>query len=152
MQMKPFILLAGALCVCIASFAQSNKQVKWTFTAKKTADKIYEVSMTAVINGNYHLYSQDAGDGPLSTKFTFTANPLLSLSGKPKEVGKIKKVYEEVFRSQVRYYEKSVSFIQALTIKGSVKTNLAGKVAFLLCNDKECLPPSEIDFSVDIGG
>ena len=44
--------------------AQINNPVKWTYTAKKIADKTYELHMTASIDGNWHLYAQDAGEGP----------------------------------------------------------------------------------------
>jgi thiol:disulfide interchange protein DsbD len=147
------ILLAGCLAlISMAVSAQSNKQVKWTYSAKKIADRTYEVHLTATINGNWHMYAQDGGDGPISTSFTYTKNPLLAFEGKTAEVGKMKKVYEEAFKSEVRYYEKSVDFVQKVKLKGNAKTNLAGKVEFMVCNDKECLPPSEIDFSVNIGG
>ena len=42
--------------------AQINNPVKWTYTAKKIADKTYELHMTASIDGNWHLYAQDAGE------------------------------------------------------------------------------------------
>lgn len=132
--------------------AQSTKQVKWTFSSKKIADNTYEVMMTANINGNYHLYAQNPGEGPVATSFAFNRNPLLQLDGKVKEVGTIKKVYEDAFGSEVRFYEKTVSFVQQVKVRGSAKNNLAGKVEFMVCNDKECLPPATVDFNVSIGG
>lgn len=108
--------------------------------------------MTATINGNWHMYSQDGGEGPFSTTFTFTKNPLINFDGKVKEVGKMKKVYEEAFKSNVRFYEKTVNFVQTIKLRGSAKTNVSGKVEFMVCNDTTCLPPSEVEFSVSIGG
>jgi DsbC/DsbD-like thiol-disulfide interchange protein len=69
-----------------------------------------------------------------------------------KEVGKMVKKYESVWNGNVSYYEKSVNFVQTVKLRGSAKTNLAGKVEFMVCDDKLCLPPSEIEFSVNIGG
>ena len=150
--MKQFLLIGFLLTTGLITFAQSGKQVKWSFTAKKIADKTYEVHMTADINPNWHMYAQDAGEGPQPTAFNFTKNPLLSLDGNVKEVGKMKKVYEDAFKSEVRFYEKSVSFVQTVKVKGPAKTNLAGKVEFMVCDDKLCLPPGEVEFSVNIGG
>jgi thiol:disulfide interchange protein DsbD len=150
--MKKLYVCALLLLSSAIVFAQSSKQVKWTFSAKKIADKTYEVHMNADINGNYHIYAQQGGDGPVSTTFNFTRNPLLVLDGKVKEIGKLKKAYEDAFDSEVRYYEKSVKFVQVVKVRGSAKSNLAGKVEFMVCNDRECLPPSEVDFSVNIGG
>ena len=150
--MKQFLLIGFLFFFGFIAMAQSGKQVKWSFTAKKIADKTYEVHMTADINGNWHIYAQDAGEGPQPTAFNFTKNPLLSFDGEVKEVGKMKKVYEEAFKSEVRFYEKSVNFVQVVKVKGSAKTNLAGKVEFMVCDDKQCLPPTEIPFAVNIGG
>lgn len=150
--MKRILLATLASFFCLISTAQSSKQVKWTFTTKKIADKTYEVHMTANINGNWHMYSQNGGDGPVSTSFNFTKNPLLEMNGKVKEVGKMKKVFEETFNSEVRFYEKTVNFIQTVKVRGNAKTNLAGKVEFMVCDDKLCLPPGEVEFSVNVGG
>jgi thiol:disulfide interchange protein DsbD len=149
---KLALFLVAALVTTLSLNAQSTSQVKWNFSSKKIADNTYEIHMTATINGNWHMYAQDGGDGPVSTSFTFTKNPLLTMDGKVKEVGKMKKVYEESFSSEVRYYEKTVDFVQVVKVKGKAKTNLAGKVEFMVCNDKECLPPSDVDIKVAIGG
>lgn len=143
------------LC-CIAGgaiLAQSSKQVQWTYSAKKLADKTYEVHLRADIGANYHLYAQNVGvEGPVPTTFTFIKNPLTTLEGKPKESGKVIKKKEEVWGGNVNYYEKNVDFIQVVKLKGNIKTSLAGNVEFMVCNDSQCLPPSKIDFSVNIGG
>jgi thiol:disulfide interchange protein DsbD len=151
--MKKLSLLLFGFIISFTVLAQSGKQVKWNFTSKKIADKTYEVHMTAIINGNYHMYAQNAGvEGPLPTAFAFTKNPLLVLDGKVREMGKLVKKYESTWSGSVNYYEKTVNFIQTVKVRGSAKTNLAGKVEFMVCNDNLCLPPAEVEFSVNIGG
>ncbi|MBY0534451.1 MAG: hypothetical protein K2P88_01260 [Chitinophagaceae bacterium] len=152
--MKAFYTLLAVLVVSIStSFAQSSKQVNWSFTAKKIADKTYEIHMTATINPEWHMYAQNAGvEGPLPTKFTFTKNPLVNADGEIKEVGNLIKKNEEMFGGMVNYYEKKVEFVKVVKVKANVKTALAGKVLFLVCGERECLVPSEIPFTVQIGG
>lgn len=150
--MKHLFAVLSVLFITHLAVAQSNKQVKWSYTTKKVSENVYEVHMTATINGDWHMYSQDGGEGPFSTTFTFTKNPLVNLEGKVKEIGKVKKVYEEAFKSNVRFYEKTVNFVQTIKLRGNVKTNVTGKVEFMVCNDTTCLPPSEVEFSVAIGG
>jgi thiol:disulfide interchange protein DsbD len=41
-----------------------------------------------------------------------------------------------------------VTFLQNVTVKGNVKTNLAGTIEYMLCNEKECLPPRKNPFTV----
>ena len=151
--MKVILLSLLVLVSGAATFAQSNKEVKWSFSAKKIADKVYEVHLTALVNGDFHIYAQNVGvEGPIPTSFTFTKNPLLLLDGKVKEVGKVVKKNEEVWGGTVNYYEKSVDFVQTVKVKGSAKTNLAGKVEYMVCDNEKCLPPAETTFSVAIGG
>ena len=84
--MKRLVLQAFLLIASQIAFAQSSRQVQWSYSAKKISDKVYEVHMTATINGDYHLYAQDAGgEGPVATTFTFTKNPLTVFDGKIKE-------------------------------------------------------------------
>lgn len=152
--MVRFLFFTGLLFAFFSQVsAQSSKQVIWSYSARKVADKTYEVHLTASIKGQWHIYAQEAGvEGPLPTAFSFTGNPLFTLVGKVKEVGKIIKKEEEVWGGMVNYYEHSVDFVQVVKLKGNVKTSLAGKVEFMVCNDRECLAPSDVDFNIAIGG
>jgi hypothetical protein len=151
--MKKYFLLTLAIIGLAAGAWAQEKPVNWSFTAKKIADKTYEVHITANITGNWHIYSQNVGvDGPLPTSFTFVKNPLVTIDGKTKEEGKLIKKKEEAWDGVVNYYEKTVNFVQTVKVKGAAKTNVAGKVEFMVCNDEKCLPPVEVEFSVAIGG
>ena len=147
------LIFTIALFAGYSSLAQSYKQVKWNYSVKKIGDKTYEVHMTASIGGNYHLYAQNVGvEGPVPTTFSFTKNPLILLDGKVKENGKQIKKYESIWGGSVSYFERTVDFVQVVKLKANVKTNLAGKVEFMVCDDKQCLPPSDVDIKVSIGG
>ncbi len=150
--MNKYLLLALSVVTLAGAQAQMNK-VNWTFSSKKIAEGTYEVHLKAEIAGNWHLYAQNVGvDGPVPTTFTFTKNPLLTMDGKVKEVGKVIKKNEEVWGGVVNYYENGVDFVQTVKVKGKAKTNLAGKLEYMVCDDKQCLPPTEVPFSVAIGG
>jgi len=150
--MKKFTLLSLALLMGTLVMAQSGKQVNWTYSSKKVADKTYEIHMTANIGAGWHMYAQEGGDGPISTKFTFIKNPLVAFNNTPREAGKMVKKYEDAFKAEVRYYEHTVDFVQLVKVKSNAKTAVAGKVEFMVCNDHECLPPDEVNFKVNIGG
>jgi DsbC/DsbD-like thiol-disulfide interchange protein len=150
--MKVTLLSLLVTLISAVAMAQSSNEVKWTYTAKKIADKTYEVRMTATVNSGWHIYSQNVGvDGPIPTSFTFSKNPLVVLDGKPNEVGKVISKKEEVWGGVVRYFENKVEFVQKVKVKGG-KTKLAGKVEYMVCNDEKCLPPAETEFAVAIGG
>ncbi len=132
--------------------AQINNPVQWTYSAKKIADKTYELHITATIGNNWHLYAQDAGEGPVPTQILFTANPLIKLDGKVKEVGKMEKAFDKNFNSTLKYYAKTVDFVQKVKVKSTIATVIKGSVNYMVCNDRQCLPPKDVPFSIKVGG
>lgn len=151
--MKSFLLSFLFTCSGSLIFAQSSKVVSWNYAVKKVADKTYEVHMTAEIDGDYHLYAQNVGvDGPVPTSFTFNKNRLIVLDGAVKESGKKVKKLEPIWGGNVNYYEKTVTFVQTVKLKANVKTSFAGKVNFMVCDEKECLPPADVNIKVSVGG
>jgi Disulphide bond corrector protein DsbC len=152
--MRTYLFLLIALCT-ISVHAQmgSAKQVSWTYSSKKIADKTFELQITATINGNYHLYAIKAGvEGPVPTTFTFTPNPLLGFEGAVIEKGKRITKHESAWDGNVNFFEKTVTFVQKVKAKTNAKTNVNCKVEFMVCNDEMCLPPSEVTFKIPVGG
>lgn len=149
--MRKILLSILLITLAFASIAQIKKPYTWTFTAKQLADNKYEVKFTVTIDKGWHIYSQHTPDGgPVATKFSFTANPLLTMVGKIKEVGKLESRFEKLFGVEVKQYSNKVEFTQIVQLKAKVKTNLAGTIEFMFCNDTECLPPSRQNFSVSL--
>ena len=130
---------------------KAQEVVKWTFQAKFIADKTYEIHFTSTIQNPWHIYSQTSPEGgAFPTKIVFNKNPLVSIEGKVKEVGKVVSKYEEVFETTVKYFEGQADFVQKIKLKASAKTKLSGSIEFMACNDEQCLPPKTIQFSIPI--
>ena len=113
--MKRILLFTTLIFSANILFAQngSARMVKWDFSSKKITADTYEIRFTANINGKYHMYAQNVGvEGPVATAFSFTRNPLVDLSGKDKEIGKMVSKHEEVWGGDVNYYENKVEFVQ----------------------------------------
>lgn len=151
--MKRFSLTLTLLLAIVAgAFAQIENPVSWTFSSKKIADKTYEVQMIANIGPGWHLYAQEAGEGPVPTAFKFTKNPLITTSGKIKESGKMIKEYDPNFKSVLKFYSSKVVFTQTVKVKTAAATVVKGSVEYMVCNDKKCLPPKDVEFSVKLDG
>ena len=142
------VLLGMFLFATLGVSAQNP--VTWTFTSKKLTNNSYEIHMTATIEKGWHLYSQiqpeDAVAGP--TTFTVTNNPLIELSGKIKEVGKMEKFHDKELEISANQYSEKVDFVQVVKLKGNAKTSFSGSVEFQTCDDKKCLPPKTVNFKV----
>ena len=147
--MKKIFTLGLLLATALVSQAQVNP-VTWTFTSKKIADKTYEVHLTAKIQAGWHLYSQTQPDDAIAqpTSFTFTANPLLTFTGAVKEKGKVEKFHDKQIGASANQYSNTVDFIQVVKVKTTVKTVVAGVLEFQTCDDKKCLPPKKVTFSI----
>ena len=151
--MNKITLLLLAVLSGNLAMAQSSKEVTWATSAKKINDKTYEVHMTATVGGDYHIYAQHpGGDGPIPTTFKFAKNPLITPSGTVKEVGKAVKKFESAWGFNVVYYEKTVDFVVNVNVKGSAKSSLTATVEYMVCDDHQCLPPSDTDLNIKIGG
>ena len=150
--MKKITLFVLSFFIGAATFAQILNPVKWTYTSKKISDKTYELHMTATLDNKWHIYAQDAGEGPEPTVFSFAKNPLVKLDDKVKEVGKLEKQYDPNFKSELKFYGNKVDFVQKVKLKSSVATVVKGTVSYMVCDDKKCLPPKEVPFSIKLTG
>jgi hypothetical protein len=140
-----FLIIIATLLV------NAQNEITWNFSAKKISDKKYEIHLTPALQSPWHIYSQTSPEaGALPTKIVFNKNPLVSIEGKVKEVGKVVSKYEEVFGVTVKYFEGQADFVQEIRLKASAKTNLSGSIEFMACNDEQCLAPKTIQFSIPI--
>ena len=140
-----------ALLIAASAPVQVQNPVHWTFTVQKLSATSYAIHLTATIDAHWHTYSQTTPDGgPVATAIQFTANPLVVLNGKPAELGKMDQHFEKLFGVEVKQYSSKVDFVQKVTLKRPVKTNLSGTINFMVCNDQECLPPSNQSFSLSL--
>jgi thiol:disulfide interchange protein DsbD len=96
--MKKFTLFLFSVLIAAATMAQGTNPVSWSFNSKKISENVYEIQMTATIDQGWHLYSQQQPDDAIAqpTSFSFNKNPLISLDGKVKEVGKLEKHKDEL--------------------------------------------------------
>ncbi len=149
--MKKLLLLAVIVFGALSVKAQLNP-ITWSFTAKKTGDKMYEIQMKATIQAKWHLYSQTQPEDAIinPTEFTITANPLFTPQGKIKEIGTMEKFKDAALGVSANQYSKTVTFVQKIKLKANVKTNFNGSVEYQTCDDRQCLPPKKVNFSIAI--
>lgn len=149
--MKKVITSAAVFLIAFSVKAQLNP-VSWSFSAKKTGDKLYEIKMVATIQNKWHLYSQTQPEDAIAipTTFKFNANPLLMLDGKIREVGNMEKFVDKTLGVSANQYSKTVTFIQKVKLRANAKTKLTGSVEYQTCDDEKCLPPKIVNIAVDI--
>jgi thiol:disulfide interchange protein DsbD len=146
--MKKILFAFTAFLISNAVFSQTP--VSWLFSSKKISDKVYEVQMIATIQPGWHLYAQAQPEDAIAqpTSFQFNKNPFLAFDGKVKEIGKLEKYKDETLDVSANQYSNKVTFVQVVKLKGKAKTAVTGKLEFQTCDDKKCLPPKTVPFSI----
>lgn len=149
--MKKVLLVIVALVICAGAYAQIETPVRWSYAAKKLNDKEVIVFLKATIQPSWHIYSLNVKDGgPIKTSFEFTPSKLYAPVGKPSEPTPVTK-FEKAFNMNVSYFEKEVVFQQKISLKSTSATSVTGKLTYMTCNDKKCLPPEDVDFTIPLG-
>ncbi|WP_324288417.1 protein-disulfide reductase DsbD N-terminal domain-containing protein [Pedobacter sp. SL55] len=117
---------------------------------KKLTKKEAILYLKASIEPGWHLYSQKIkAGGPVATTFTFTPSKTYTKNGVVMEPKAIEKE-EKVFNMTVGYFENSAIFQQKIKLVGKTPFTVKGKVEYMVCNDKQCLPPTEVEFNIPV--
>ena len=131
---------------------QVLEPVTWSFGAEKTGDNKFDIVMTADIDNGWHLYAMDIAEGgPIATSFTFEEPAGYSLEGKPVATDKPEVKFDNSFGMDIGMHSVRAGFRQKITVNQYPAT-IKGFVTFMSCDDKQCLPPRDVEFSVVISG
>lgn len=147
--MKKVWLASIALLVGSSLQAQILKPVKWSYAAKKTSPTEAVVYLKATLDPGWHVYSQHVKEGgPVATSFKFSPGAYV-LQGPTQEPTPITKL-EKVFAMEVSYFEKQVIFQQKVKLTGKTPLTVKGTLEYMVCDEKQCLPPEEVSFTVPV--
>lgn len=148
--MKKYIVILFVLAgFSLTASSQILKPVTWAYAAKRTSATTATLYLKATVDEGWHLYSQFVKDGgPVKTTFTFPAGKGYTLIGKTTEQKPITK-FETAFNMNVSFFEKSAIFQQKIKLSGK-NAVVKGTVEFMVCNDKQCLPPEEVEFGIAV--
>jgi len=151
--MKKIIILL-ILILGFNAKAQILDPIKWTTSVEKISDSQYDLVATAKLDDKWHLYSQfiEGDDGPIPTAFSFKDSlNTYQLIGKTRE-GKGHTLHDKVFDMVIKFFEKEAVFRQRINLLTDKKLVLNESVYFMVCDDANCLPPTDVDLTFTIQG
>ena len=131
----------------VSAFAQIQDPVQFKTELKKISETEAQIVFTGTIDAGWHVYSTELPEGgPISATFNTDKMEGLELDGKLTPQGKEIENYDKMFEMNVRYFEEKATFIQKLKITA---TNyfIEGYLQYGSCNDENCLPPTDVEFS-----
>lgn len=144
------LMLVLMTCLSTVSLAQLQKPVKWSYAAKRLNATEAMVYIKGTIDKGWHIYStvQPEG-GPRKTVFAFSPSKSFALVGGVTEPKPIKH-FEKAFDMDVLYFDNAVVFSQKIRLKDKKPFVVKGTLEYMACNDKQCLPPDEVSFSIPV--
>ena len=143
--MKKIVFLLLPAFIINISFGQILNPVKFSYSAVKKSNTQYEVHIKTAIDPKWHIYSiYNPDGGAQATALTFTNAKAI---GNPKEAGKLKTIFEQEFKVNQKYFEQNVDFIQTVKVEPRTK-KVSGTIEYMVCNDRQCLPPKTVAFDI----
>ncbi len=137
----------------------------WEIAAKKIQGNEYDIVFKLSLKEGWHIWSlHPGGDGfQIFPEFEFDKNPALIIEGDTTEEGAIKGVATEEGHpitevvdgvdGAVTYFHGEVVYHVKVTI--TQNTEITGTHIYQVCDDKMCLPPKYVPFTIaitDAGG
>ena len=130
-------------------FSQIYEPVKWSTSVEKITDTEFNLVATALIDADWHIYSQHVGEGgPIPTTFFFTEDGNYTRVGEVVEE-KGHTIQDATFNMEVKSFSDKAKFEQRVKVKDATAT-IKASVEFMVCKDTRCLPPTEVDLVFDL--
>lgn len=151
-KLRSVLLATLMLLFAVSATSQILEPVRWSFSKKELGQNDYELKFKASIDTHWHLYSQDIPEGgPRPTSFNFETESGYELIGNTKEPKPIEEM-DPNFEMVVKYFAEEATFTQKVKTTTDEPLVLKGYVNFMCCDDKRCLPPSDVDFAFTFNG
>ena len=140
-------ILLGLMAVC-SVMAQIQEPVKFKTEWKALSDTLAEIVFTGSIDAGWHVYSTDLPEGgPVSATFNVDKLAGAETVGRLEARGKVVERMDPLFGMQVKYFEGSQAvFAQKIRLTGGLY-EVTGYLQYGACNDENCLPPTNVEFS-----
>lgn len=150
---KPGIFLMALLGFTAALQAQILEPVKWSFETEQTGDGTYDLLFRASIDEGWHLYSHYIEDGgPIPTSFYLNDDPAWAMNGPLREEGEREASFDEIFGMDLAWFSNEALFRQPVKLADPAgRALITGELEFMVCNDRECLPPETVPFRLAVG-
>ena len=121
--------------------------VTWSYAIAPISEETYKVFYKADISDGWTVYSQHLDDGgPIPTSVTYDQKVTTSDN---QEKGYKKEGLDPYFDINVVKYLDKEPFVVSEVIT-SKEDKVTGYLTYMACDDKQCLPPTDVNFGFDL--
>ena len=123
--------------------------VSWSHSVEDKSPTEKVIVFSATIKGDWHLYGTELpSGGPTPTSLIVDKIAGAQLVGKLTASKKPIEKHDPNFDMTLRFYSGQVSFRQTLRITDPKAFSFSGAIRYMVCNDEQCLPPTNWDFTI----
>jgi len=150
-KLLPLIAIAATVTTGTTAHGQQNAgPAKWTYESRKAGNGEYKLVFHLSLDKGWHIWSLNpGGDGfQIIPSFTIDRSTTITQKGKVVEQGKTTTTTMEGIDGKVTYLSGNVDYIMTVVAKQPGK--VTGKHTFQICDDRQCLAPTDLNFSFDL--
>lgn len=149
---KIFLAFFLFLFASVSAFAQVAEPVKWTKSITDLGGGEYQIELNAAIETSWHIYDTKENAAITPTKFTFTFE-----GGEGQLIGSVESdkpaiSHEDANLGTYGYWENNVLFTQKVKVTDGAKITVKVVAEWMACDDTNCTPPADEEFTFDING
>lgn len=147
------LMLRSALCpllLCTLFAVRAQGPVQWEAGLEQDG-AVWQVRLKAACEAGWHIYALELprDDGPLPTVVRLLADDAYTATGSVIEPA-AEEVEDPNFGMAVRYHSDNVVFGLPFERNSSSAFVVRGEVEYMACNDRTCLPPRTVPFTVSV--
>jgi hypothetical protein len=144
-------MMASLLILLWSFLAVTGAPVKWSFQAVPQANGEVLVQCTATLDEGWHVYALTlpSDQGPIATAVRLKPSEAYERVGDVQEPKPVES-YDPNFGMVVRHHDGAPTFTQRIRPRKEGSVVIEGEVEYMVCNDKTCLPPVTVPFSLPI--
>ena len=149
-QLGVLLLPLALLLTSLGAKAQIIRDaVSWSHSVEDKSPTEKVIVFSATIKGDWHLYGTELpSGGPTPTSLIVDKIAGAQLVGKLTASKKPIEKHDPNFDMTLRFYSGQVSFRQTLRITDPKAFAFSGAIRYMVCNDEQCLPPTNWDFTI----
>ena len=125
--------------------------VDWEYVVEQRSDSIIELTINGAIDEGWHTYSQflTGFDGPLPTMITFEESDDFELVGDIVEEN-THTYFDSVWDCEIIEFTDNAIFKASLKRASMEAFTLNCTISFMVCENGQCLPPTDQTFEIKI--
>ena len=145
--MKRITLILTLVFATLLLKAQILNPTTWTFDSKQNGNEV-ELIFKATVEKGWHVYDTYLPEGgPIATTISYNDSTLFDFVGEIQKSKQPTTIFDENFNLNVSYYADEVTFTQKIKLHSDAPLTVSGNVLFMSCNEENCTPPNEAEFS-----